>query len=123
MSGNGNSGGNHYPVGAVVGKPFAKGDDPRRATVATGRRGRLPKTIKDKFCKLFKRGFSEHAIVAILRNPNHPHFPKVLQLVLAYGYGIPKQSVELSGSVGGPPALTVIVQRNDPNRVPHPSTS
>lgn len=50
---------------------------------------------------------SREAIVAVLNDPAHPAYPRVLQWAAERGYGKETETVEHSGRDGAPIAITV----------------
>jgi hypothetical protein len=69
--------------------------------------GRPPDEFKKLCQSLASRKETIDAVEAILKDSKHPAYLGALKWATENGYGRPKESVELTGSNGGPLALTV----------------
>lgn len=82
------------------------------------RKPAVPWTHRARVERRFKKILSSRAlyksIKTIITNPDHEHFPKVLQILLDRGVGPVKQEVVMEGGIGaGPTALPPIVQTRE----------
>lgn len=60
--------------------------------------GRKPKDFIN-LCRGLSYRAMQMRVRRILRKPDHPHFMQALKLASAYGWGQPKQSLEVAGKL------------------------
>lgn len=68
-----------------------KGKDPKRPGP-----GAMPQTMRDRFKLLAERAKTMKSVEAVLDDPDHKHFPRVLEIALDRSEGKPQQSVDLT---------------------------
>lgn len=88
-------------------KPFKKGHDPRRGHGLKGRSGRTPDEFKAMCQDLVSSDAVRDAVVAALKNPQHPAFLGSLKWATEHGYGAPAKSVDVTS--GGKPISGVVL--------------
>lgn len=88
-----------------VGVPFVKGFDPRRTGGKPGRSGRPSNDVREACAADLQRPKVRRAAIAILEDPNHQHHAAVRKTFMAYAYGTPKQTIDLTTDL---PALRVV---------------
>jgi hypothetical protein len=81
-------------VTRIVGRPFAKGFDPRRAI---GRGGPVKAPIRRWSQQALNDPAVRRAILRVLRDPESLAFASTLRVMLSYAYGLPRQQVEVTG--------------------------
>lgn len=89
------------------GKPFVKGNDPRRGVGVKGRSGRHPDAFKEMCRAAASSDETETAVLTILRNPKHPAFIGALKWATEHGYGAAPKSLDVTS--GGKPISGVVV--------------
>jgi hypothetical protein len=93
---------------AAPGRPFKRGDDPRRNTTTPGP-GRPPNEHIEWCRRLVSDPASEAAVEAVLRDKSHPAFATMWRAVSERAYGKPAQP--LTGPDGGAIPVEVTVTR------------
>lgn len=78
--------------------PFVKGD-PRINRTKPGP-GRVPDAFRAMCRELASRTMTFKVVTEILTDSDHPHFMSALRWCSEYGYGKPKEHLELSGEAG-----------------------
>ena len=79
----------------AVGRPFAKGADPRRNTTTPGT-GRPPDAFKELCRELTSGEKTVKQLQAILKNADHPQFMAAVRWASEHGYGKPVQPVDVN---------------------------
>lgn len=91
-------------AGPPTGKPFQKGNDPRRNTSTAGP-GRPPDEFKARMRAMGSNETLLEHVETVLKDPNHPDWSKMVSLVWDRGYGKAQQHMDVTTG-GGP--ITVV---------------